>query len=83
MNKIAIVVPCYNEEEMLEVFYQEVKKQLVPDYDFYFIFIDDGSKDKTMEIIKSLNTKDPKVKFVSFSRNFGKRSSNVCWSASS
>ena len=51
MNKIAIVVPCYNEEEMLEVFYQEVKKQLVPDYDFYFIFIDDVQKIKLWKLL--------------------------------
>lgn len=72
MNKIAIVVPCYNEEEMLEFFHQEIGKHFVPGYDFYLIFVDDGSKDKTLEIIRSLNKKDPKVKYVSFSRNFGK-----------
>lgn len=72
MKKIAIIVPCYNEEEMLNLFYEEIRKHFVSDYDFYLLFIDDGSKDRTMEIVKKLHEKDPKVLYLSFSRNFGK-----------
>lgn len=73
MNKISIVVPCYNEEEMLPIFYKkitEISESI--DADFEFIFVDDGSKDKTLEIVREYSKKDPRVRFVSFSRNFGK-----------
>ncbi|WP_122642513.1 glycosyltransferase family 2 protein [Luxibacter massiliensis] len=73
-EKISLVVPCYNEEEVLPYFYEEfcqVSGRL-PDYDFEVIFINDGSRDKTLEIVKSLAGKDNRVKYVSFSRNFGK-----------
>ena len=73
MSKISIIVPCYNEEEVLEIFYNkisEVAKKI--DADFEFIFIDDGSNDKTLEILKEYSRHDERVRFVSFSRNFGK-----------
>lgn len=71
---ISIVVPCYNEEPVLETFYAEVSKvaQEMSEVDFEFVFVDDGSKDRTLEEIKKLREKDKRVKFVSFSRNFGK-----------
>lgn len=71
---ISIVVPCYNEEPVLETFYAEVNKaaQEMSEVDFEFVFVDDGSKDRTLEEIKKLREKDKRVKFVSFSRNFGK-----------
>lgn len=76
---ISIIVPCYNEEESLPIFYDEVKKVSVNLYKKYsvnveFIFINDGSKDATLDVLKKLSEKDSCVHFVSFSRNFGKES---------
>lgn len=73
-EKISVIVSCYNEEEALPYFYKEIKKvEKEMDYvDFEYIFIEDGSTDKTLSIIKDLSNKDKKVKFLSFSRNFGK-----------
>ena len=71
---ISIIIPCFNEEEAIPVFYEEMKKIVneMKEVDFEFVFIDDGSKDKTLSILKELNKKDKKVHFRSFSRNFGK-----------
>ncbi|MGN1374476.1 MAG: glycosyltransferase family 2 protein [Bacilli bacterium] len=71
---ISLVVPCYNEEDAIPLFYEAIKKQIKKmDYvDFELIFINDGSKDKTLEIIRELSRKDKVVRYVSFSRNFGK-----------
>ena len=70
---LSLVVPCYNEEDALPPFYEEACRVLAPmDIDAEFVFIDDGSKDKTLEILRSLAAKDPRVHYVSFSRNFGK-----------
>lgn len=74
MEKISIVVPCYNEEESIPLFYQEICK-ISKDFkkvDFEFIFVNDGSKDKTLDICRELSKKDDRVRYVSFSRNFGK-----------
>ena len=73
-EKISVVVSCYNEEEALPYFYKEIKKvEKEMDYvDFEYIFIEDGSTDKSLSIIKDLSNKDKKVKYLSFSRNFGK-----------
>ena len=75
MEKISVIVSCYNEEEALPLFYEEmerVRKQDFEDMDFEYIFVDDGSKDKTLEEMKELRKKDSKVRYISFSRNFGK-----------
>lgn len=72
MKRITIIIPCYNEEEVLEFFYQEIQKYFVGGYDFKLLFVNDGSKDDTIKIIKSLKEKDDRVKYISFSRNFGK-----------
>lgn len=74
MAKISIVVSCYNEEKALPLFYEETEKNLkqFKDVEFEYIFVNDGSVDNTLEIIKDLRKKDNKVKYVSFSRNFGK-----------
>ena len=72
-KKISIVVPCYNEEESLGLLYRElirVIKELKLDYEI--LFVDDGSSDNTLNVIKELLKKDKKVRFISFSRNFGK-----------
>lgn len=74
MEKVTLVVPCYNEEEVLPYFYEEfcrVAKQL-SDYIVEVIFIDDGSKDQTLSVVKKFSEKDARVKYLSFSRNFGK-----------
>jgi len=74
MEKISIIVPCYNEEESLLLFYDEVCRVSaeMSSQEFEFIFVDDGSKDKTLEILKNLHQRDSRVRFISFSRNFGK-----------
>ena len=71
--KISLVVPCYNEEQCIEKYYEAMKpvREKIPEQ-FEFIFVDDGSKDKTLSIIKDLAKKDKQVRFISFSRNFGK-----------
>ena len=76
MKKVDLIVPCYNEEQVVELFYTETSKVIndISGYEFNFIFIDDGSRDKTIDILKDLAAKDKKVKYISFSRNFGKES---------
>ena len=73
-EKISIVVPCYNEEESLPIFYQEITKiaKEMKKVDFEFVFINDGSKDKTLSILRDLSKKDERVRYISLSRNFGK-----------
>lgn len=74
LKTIDIVVPCYNEEEMLRMFFDETTKVInkIANYSFHFIFIDDGSRDKTHEILIDLCSKHNNVSYLSFSRNFGK-----------
>ncbi len=76
MKKISIIVPCYNEQESLPLFYEEIikvagemKKEKV---EFEFLFVNDGSRDKTLEVSRELAKKDKRVRYISFSRNFGK-----------
>ena len=71
---ISIIVPCFNEEETLDIFYRETKKVIDTDLkmDYEMILIDDGSRDGTLSVMKSLSEADPCVKYISFSRNFGK-----------
>lgn len=71
---ISIIVPCYNEEESLPIFYKEINKVIkkMKKVNFELIFINDGSKDKTLEILRNLAKEDKKVRYISFSRNFGK-----------
>ena len=73
--KISVIVPCYNEEESIGLFYNEmnaVANKMV--CDFEYIFVNDGSKDNTLNIIKDMAENDDRVKYISFSRNFGKES---------
>lgn len=74
MPKISIVVPCYNEQAALPLFYQEITRVAGEmDYaEFEFVFIDDGSKDDTLPTLRRLAAQDGRVRFASFSRNFGK-----------
>ena len=73
MKKISIIIPCYNEQESIPFFYEEINK-ISKDlkYNFEFIFVNDGSKDNTISIIKKYSKKDKRVKYIHFSRNFGK-----------
>ena len=72
MPLISLVVPAYNEEEVLEAFHREVSEEIdrLPD-DFEFVFIDDGSRDQTASIMRQLAARDPRVRAVILSRNFG------------
>lgn len=74
MLSLDIVVPCFNEEEALPIFYETVTPILksVQGLSYNYIFVDDGSRDKTLNILKDLSYSDSRVKFASFSRNFGK-----------
>ena len=74
---ISLVVPCYNEEESLPLFYKEAARvagemKVSHGADFEFIFVDDGSKDDTLAVARRLHEDDARVRYVSFSRNFGK-----------
>lgn len=73
MKTLDIVVPCYNEEEMLQIFYKEVSDNL-KNIKWNVIFVNDGSNDNTLEVIKELENSYDNVKYISFSRNFGKES---------
>lgn len=73
-KKLTMVVPAYNEEEALPIFYEEayrVEAEL-PGVEIEYLFIDDGSSDKTLDVLRRLHKKDARVRYVSFSRNFGK-----------
>lgn len=73
MDKISIIIPCYNEQETLLLFHEEVSKVLKSlEYGYELIFIDDGSTDNTLTILRELGKADESVEYISFSRNFGK-----------
>jgi glycosyltransferase involved in cell wall biosynthesis len=73
-RNVDIIVPCYNEGEMLPIFFDRITEIVseIKGYDFTFIFVDDGSSDDTLSIIEDFAKKDSRVKYISFSRNFGK-----------
>ena len=73
MDLLSIVVPCFNEEESVEIFFEEIKKVLAG-YNFEIIYINDGSSDNTLKNIKELADANSNIKYISFSRNFGKES---------
>ncbi|MEG1259029.1 MAG: glycosyltransferase family 2 protein [Akkermansia sp.] len=72
--KLTIIVPCYNEEPVIDTFYQETCKVLatLPSLDVEFLFVDDGSSDQTLDRILQLKKQDSSVQYITFSRNFGK-----------
>lgn len=75
MKKISVVVPCYNEEEALPIFYDTFLKETADmPVQWEFVFVDDGSKDGTLSGFRTLHEKDDRVHYISFSRNFGKES---------
>lgn len=73
-GKVSIVVPMYNEQESLGILYQELNRvtDMIKDYEFEYLFVNDGSKDNTLQEIQKLAATDERVHYVSFSRNFGK-----------
>lgn len=73
MEVISIIIPCYNEEDSIPLIYNELKKvSNNMKYDFEFIFVNDGSIDNSLNVLKKLSAKDKQVKYIHFSRNFGK-----------
>ena len=76
MKLIDIVVPCFNEEEVLPLFVEETNKVIdtIRGYRFRYILVDDGSRDRTLDVMRTLSSRFPNVKYISFSRNFGKES---------
>lgn len=74
MKTLTMIVPCFNEADVLPMFYKEIKRVFaeISDYDCSLLFVNDGSKDKTLEILRFLAERDKSVKYISFSRNFGK-----------
>ena len=74
MKKISIIIPAYNEEESLPYLYERLEKLMgeMQNYEFEVLFVNDGSRDKTMQIIKEFRQKDERISYVDFSRNFGK-----------
>lgn len=72
--KISLIVPCYNEQEALPIFYRETKKVMESmDCDYEMIFVNDGSKDGTLELLKEFAKEDTHVTYIGFSRNFGRK----------
>lgn len=76
IKKVDIIVPCYNEEEVLSIYIKETQAIIsnISNFEFNFIFVDDGSKDNTLNIIKKYSKENEHIKYISFSRNFGKES---------
>ena len=77
MKKVSVVIPMYYEEEVAQICYDRVSsvlEKLKKEYDYEIIFVNDGSKDKTLSILKEIANKNNKVKIISFSRNFGHQS---------
>lgn len=74
MKKISIIIPAYNEEESLPLLYERVEKIMnqMKEYEFELLFVNDGSKDKTIQLIKEMRERDNRICYVDFSRNFGK-----------
>ncbi len=77
MSTISIVVPCYNEQEVLPLFYKEITRvademKAAHDVDFELVFVDDGSRDGTLALLRQMSSEDARVHYLSFSRNFGK-----------
>ena len=74
MKRISVIVPCLNEQEVIPVYYQTMVPVMekMKDAEFELLFIDDGSDDRTLHILRELNKKDKRCRYLSFTRNFGK-----------
>ena len=79
MKKITIIVPAYNEEESLPYLYERLEKLInsIENYEFEILFVNDGSKDNTINLIKEYREKDNRISYVDFSRNFGKETAMI------
>ena len=79
MKKITIIIPAYNEEESLPFLYERLEKLInsIDNYEFEILFVNDGSKDNTINLIKEYREKDPRISYVDFSRNFGKETAMI------
>lgn len=79
MKKVTIIIPTYNEEEALPFLYDRVEKVIngIDNYEFEILFVNDGSKDKTIELIKEYREKDNRINYVDFARNFGKETAMI------
>lgn len=79
MKKVTIIVPAYNEEESLPFLYERLKKLMdeTSNYEFEILFVNDGSKDKTLELIKEYRENDKRINYVDFARNFGKETAMI------
>ncbi len=80
MKKISVVIPMYYEEEVAQQCYDRVVETLkkIENYEYEIIFVNDGSKDKTLEILEEIAQNDKNVKVISFSRNFGHQAAVTC-----
>lgn len=74
MSKISIIIPCYNEQEMIPILYKALQEAAasMPEHEFEFLLVDDGSRDNTLKEIREAASQDPRIHYISFSRNFGK-----------
>lgn len=74
MKKVTVIVPCFNEQEAIPIYYKEMCKIMLQmqDVDMELLFVDDGSTDRTLSVMKALHTLDERCQYLSFSRNFGK-----------
>ena len=74
VKKITVIVPCFNEQDALPIYYKEMCRVMhkMPEVEIEMLFVDDGSTDRTLSVMKDLNSLDKKCKYLSFSRNFGK-----------
>ncbi len=73
MRTVSVIVPCFNEHEVIAFTHAELDRRLAEsqNFDFEFIYVDDGSRDATSDILRDIRTRDPRVKLIRFSRNFG------------
>ena len=74
MKKVTVLVPCYNEEDALPLFYDRISKTIsaLQEYEWELLFVNDGSTDRTLQIMRNLHSRDTRVSYVDLSRNFGK-----------
>ncbi len=79
MKKVTIIIPAYNEQDSLPFLYERIEKMInsIQNYEFEILFVNDGSKDKTLELIKEYREKDNRISYVDFSRNFGKETAMI------
>ncbi|MDD4089426.1 MAG: glycosyltransferase family 2 protein, partial [Tissierellia bacterium] len=74
MEKVSLLIPAYNEEDTIPLLYDELNKVIdtIPCYEFEILFVNDGSSDNTLNILRNLQQRDSRINYISFSRNFGK-----------